>query len=177
MAFAFPDFYQMPPFFTVQPVLSTREKQLQLWGELVLSFTLHHKLYTLVVDEAANSPLFNNSQIQRRLNVEGIRAVIDHLVSQGRAEWESAEKKRCLVYWRPLEEWANLLYKWVCDSGKVNSVETVFSLREGDETQGTEFHGIPSEIFSGLLRVLERRGKAQVFKGTSTDEDGVKFFT
>ena len=33
-----PDFYHFPPFFTIQPVLSTREKQLGQWRELILKY-------------------------------------------------------------------------------------------------------------------------------------------
>mmetsp|Transcript_2724 Transcript_2724/g.4207 ORF Transcript_2724/g.4207 Transcript_2724/m.4207 type:complete len:102 (+) Transcript_2724:423-728(+) len=33
-----PDFYYFPPFFTIQPVLSTREKQLGQWRELILKY-------------------------------------------------------------------------------------------------------------------------------------------
>lgn len=33
-----PDFYFFPPFFTIQPVLSTREDQLEQWRELILKY-------------------------------------------------------------------------------------------------------------------------------------------
>eukprot|EP00956_Cyclotella_meneghiniana_P044092 scaffold301725_cov86-Cyclotella_meneghiniana.AAC.4 len=36
--YQYPDVYHFPPFFTIQPVLSTREKQLAQWRELILKY-------------------------------------------------------------------------------------------------------------------------------------------
>ena len=37
-AHQFPDFCHFPPFYTIQPVLVTREKQLAQWRELILKY-------------------------------------------------------------------------------------------------------------------------------------------
>lgn len=49
--------------FSVQPVLDTRRKQSQLWGDLILNWCRHNKIYELNVTEAANSALFCNQAI------------------------------------------------------------------------------------------------------------------
>jgi hypothetical protein len=36
--FQLPDLYNFPPFFTIQPVLITREKQLEQWRDLILKY-------------------------------------------------------------------------------------------------------------------------------------------
>ena len=42
----FPEFYNFPPFFTIQPVLETREKQLALWRQLILDYHTFQKIKT-----------------------------------------------------------------------------------------------------------------------------------
>lgn len=51
----------------LQPNVDTRQKQLAAWCSLALSYCRHHKLYTLDVMEAQESPVFNNKKIARIL--------------------------------------------------------------------------------------------------------------
>jgi hypothetical protein len=89
----------------LQPNVDTRGRQLEVWGDLVLQYTKHHRLDTLDVTEMAASPLFYNKDIQRacvwrlakpteavhshvhthtgRLSKEAIVTVIDSLHKQG----------------------------------------------------------------------------------------------
>lgn len=53
----------------LQPNVDTRQKQLAAWCSLALSYCRHHKLYTLDVMEAQESPVFNNKKIERILTV------------------------------------------------------------------------------------------------------------
>uniref|UniRef100_A0A3Q0RER3 Vacuolar protein-sorting-associated protein 25 n=1 Tax=Amphilophus citrinellus TaxID=61819 RepID=A0A3Q0RER3_AMPCI len=69
MSFEWPWQYNFPPFFTLQPNVDTRQKQLAAWCSLALSYCRHHKLYTLDVMEAQESPMFNNKKIERILKV------------------------------------------------------------------------------------------------------------
>lgn len=57
---------------SIQPVLNTRKKQLQLWCELILDFVRHHKLYEVDLLELANSPLFWNKKINSVLSLFAI---------------------------------------------------------------------------------------------------------
>lgn len=52
---------------SLQPNVDTRQKQLAAWCSLALSYCRHHKLYTLDVLEAQESPVFNNKKIERIL--------------------------------------------------------------------------------------------------------------
>nr|XP_021335724.1 vacuolar protein-sorting-associated protein 25 isoform X1 [Danio rerio] len=79
MSFEWPWQYNFPPFFTLQPNVDTRQKQLAAWCSLVLSYCRHRKLYTLDVLEAQESPVFNNKKIERKLSVEAIQVVFEEL--------------------------------------------------------------------------------------------------
>eukprot|EP01135_Chromosphaera_perkinsii_P004550 Nk52_evm20s288 gene=Nk52_evmTU20s288 len=175
-SFEWPSMYRFPPFFTIQPNHDTLQKQLEAWRDLVLRYFKHNKLSRLDVAEAASMPLFHNKEIGRKLNEEGIMTVLDNLAKTGNVEWEGSDKKRCLVYYRGPQEWADIIYEWVFNAGMTNQICTVYELHAGDNTTGEEFHGMDVVVLKKALKVLEKRGKAQVFHGDNEGEEGVKFF-
>ena len=63
--FQWPWQYDFKPFFTIQPNLDTRAKQLEAWCELVLLYHRHTRSYVMDVSEAQSSELFCNSKINR----------------------------------------------------------------------------------------------------------------
>jgi ESCRT-II complex subunit VPS25 len=42
-----------------------------------------------------------------------------------------------MVYWRRPEEWAEMIYTWIVNTGQNRSIMTFFELTEGDLVQGT----------------------------------------
>ena len=55
--------YPMPG--RLQPNTETRQKQLEAWRALILSYCRHQRLYTLDLAESLQSPLFYNADIKR----------------------------------------------------------------------------------------------------------------
>ena len=74
-----PDFYFFPPFFTLQPVISTRNHQLRLWRDMIVQYHTFHKQKILVVHDC---PLFINKTIDRQLNDEAIQVIMDDLIQR-----------------------------------------------------------------------------------------------
>ncbi|XP_028712689.2 vacuolar protein-sorting-associated protein 25 isoform X1 [Peromyscus leucopus] len=141
MSFEWPWQYRFPPFFTLQPNVDTRQKQLAAWCSLVLSFCRLHKQSSMTVMEAQESPLFNNVKLQRKLPVESIQIVLEELRKKGNLEWLDKNKSSFLIMWRRPEEWGKLIYQWVSRSGQNNSVFTLYELTSGEDTEDEEFHG------------------------------------
>nr|QBH73049.1 hypothetical protein [Orthoderella ornata] len=166
--------YSFPPFFTIQPHNETRAKQIAAWRSLVLDYYRATKQSTLDVAEAQRSELFNNSSIKRKLPQEGIIMILEDLARTGNAEALDKQKRRWLVYWHTLDEWANILYSWAQNSGMTNTVCTFYELVEGDSTADEDFHGLDTEVLVKALQKLEGRGKAEVIM--FDDNQGVKFF-
>ena len=176
--FQWPWQYNFPPFFTIQPNLDTRAKQIEAWTDLILSYYKHHKLYRLDITEAQADPLFNNSAISRKLSMGDIIKILDMLAKSGHVEWDDVrEKKQCYLMWRNPNEWADMIYSWVSANGMTDTVCTLFELHSGDDTNDEEFHGIDINVLRKALQVLERRGKAQIFSAENPQEEGVKFFS
>ncbi|KAL7791977.1 ESCRT-II complex subunit domain-containing protein [Trichoderma ceciliae] len=194
--FAFPREYFFPAFFTRQTNLTIHHAQLTKWSSLILSYARHHRLFRLTLSAAADSDLFFNRKLDRRLNPPDIREVVDFMRKDGRAEFlragsgggggggdgssssataaAAAGGDVVLLYWRKPEEWAALVEAFVEETAQKGSVLTVYELTEGENTRGTDFHGMDNEVLMKALNILVKRGKAQIFG--SEDSLGVKFF-
>uniref|UniRef100_A0AC35TU30 Vacuolar protein-sorting-associated protein 25 n=1 Tax=Rhabditophanes sp. KR3021 TaxID=114890 RepID=A0AC35TU30_9BILA len=174
MTFSWPWHYDFPPFFTIQPNSATREKQLEAWGRLVIDFCNHISLYTVDLNELSSSELFHNQKLNRRLDLDGIKVVFEHLESTGHIEWTDTKKSRCNVYWRTPTEWGQLIYEWATQNGLLNSPCTLFELTQGDDTTKESFYGLNKDILIKSLTTLEGRRKA-VLMNIGTGSEGVKF--
>ncbi|CAL5228624.1 g11789 [Coccomyxa viridis] len=172
--FDFPFFFNYPPYFTLQPVKETREKQVELWTELILRYCRQQRAYILSTSTADDNPLFYNRKIERRLNQDARLLFLGELVSRGNARWLDKDRRQCLVLWKKLQEWADTVYSLVRELGMQESVMTVDELSSGDEVAGTELEGAPHELLVEALKLLEAQGKAQLFSGEG--DLGVKFF-
>ena len=169
-----PDFYHFPPFFTIQPVLSTREKQLAQWRELLLKYHTDNKITTLVLHDC---PLWKNTAINRQLTKEEVQIVVEDLIQSGYGEWEDDRTKtRVRILWRRPEQLASDIYDWAVRNGNVNSICTVYELHSGEDVNGMSFEGVDEELLRRALGVLEDQGKCAMFQGETSEEDGIKFF-
>uniref|UniRef100_A0A0E0N080 ESCRT-II complex subunit VPS25 n=1 Tax=Oryza rufipogon TaxID=4529 RepID=A0A0E0N080_ORYRU len=147
--------FRLPPFFNYPPpssgylpVRETREKQVQLWKDLILDYCRSQKLYIISLEE--DFPLFSNPKIERSLSHEAKEVFLAALDVQN--GWTKVK-----------------------DNGLEDSVMTVEEIRSGIETRGTELAGIDRGVLMRALKLLEQKGKAAIFKGTSADDEGVKF--
>ncbi|XP_062073465.1 vacuolar protein sorting-associated protein 25 [Humulus lupulus] len=171
--FKLPHFFNYPPYFTLQPVRDIREKQIQLWKELILEYCRFQKIFVIGLEE--DFPLFSNAEIERFLSHEAREAFLSALVSEGRAEWLDKGHRKCLILWHRIQEWADIVLNFVKDNGLEDSVTTIEEIRSGIESRGTELHGIDHTILMRALKLLEQKGKLAIFKGSSADDEGVKF--
>ncbi|CAI5509064.1 unnamed protein product, partial [Closterium sp. Naga37s-1] len=172
-AFSLPHFYDYPPYFTLQPIKATRERQVRLWAELIVAWCRHHRTLLVPLD---HFPLFHHPAIQRKLAFEARQVFLEALVAEGRAEWTDRSRTRCLILWKSINDWADTLLHFVRENGFGDSVLTLEEIRAGDDTKGTDLEGIDEDVLRRAVRVLEGRGLATLFKGSSSDDEGVKFF-
>ena len=162
---------KFPPFYTKQPNLETWQKQLELWTSFILDYSRVNRIYTLRCKH--QEVPFYNPDINRSLPIDAIRTVLEQLVAIKRGSWDKT-KESCKVYWNTPNEWAEMIYNWAKDTGKIGTVCTLFELLQGDDVQSQEFCGLDEDIAKLALSALEKDKKATVFE--STDKSiGVKF--
>ncbi|CAF3028771.1 unnamed protein product [Rotaria sp. Silwood2] len=166
-------YHDFPPFFTLQPNLDTRRKQLDGWCSLILDYCRLKKVCTFDVNDASKFPPFFNAKINRQLDNNFIQILLEELRSRGHIEWEDKNKRRCLILWKSPEEWAKTIYQWITSRGMNGTVCTFYELLHGDDTRSAEFHNIDPKLFRRILNELEKRGQATTF--SENGADGVKF--
>ncbi|KDN40780.1 ESCRT-II complex, vps25 subunit [Tilletiaria anomala UBC 951] len=186
--FTFPSLYAFPPFFTPQPNPQTLESQETAWSKLILDYCQAKRRFSLdaASEEDLNSELFYNREIDRRISALFVKALLARLVRQGSAAWDATGGKkgkteqntRAIIYWRKPEEWGELIYSWVKETGQNKSILTFFELTEGDLAQQTAEHRkLPTPVLRAALAHLAKTGRCQVFAGEEglTGGEGVKF--
>lgn len=136
--FAFPREYSFPPFFTRQTNLTTHHAQLTKWSALVLAYARHHKTFRLSLSSAAETDLFYNKAINRRLQPADIRDVFDFMRKEGRADYVSEGAQDVVfIFWKTIDEWAAVVEAFVDQTAHKGSILTLYELSEGDATLGT----------------------------------------
>lgn len=172
--FNYPWEYNFPPFFTIQPNLETRRAQLEAWRSLISDYCQHKNIHQLHLRDCINKPPFCNESIDRRLNLDALRLIINSLVEKRYAEWLSPkDRESCLIFSRPPEQWAKIISDYVKEKSLYNIVLTFYELLEGDATKDREFHQLDETIFLRALKILEKAGKAAVIE--IEGHKGVKF--
>lgn len=166
--FAFPELYNFPPFFTLQSNATTRAAQVDAWLQLIRQYCRHCQMTQLQLSrDTTKLSLFCNSRLQRQLSTHNVRLLLNELVRQRYAVWDSdsdvnannnnnsasvsaaaatdddeasnATSDVCHVTYHTLSEWASQLHNDMSQLGQLNTIHTVHELldRGGDHSDGT----------------------------------------
>uniref|UniRef100_A0A6M2E4H3 Vacuolar protein-sorting-associated protein 25 n=1 Tax=Amblyomma tuberculatum TaxID=48802 RepID=A0A6M2E4H3_9ACAR len=172
--FEWPWQYSFPPFFTLQPTLATREKQLEAWSNLILNYYRAHKGYVLDVAEALASPLFHNKDISRKLSADALREILKSMSSRGQVAWTDKQQTRCYVFWRS----PGGVGKAALRLGRRHRTPQLrvhfLRARTGRRHSRHRVRWLDVDLLRLSLQALEKQGKAELI--TFDGSEGVKFF-
>ncbi|XP_030245871.1 vacuolar protein-sorting-associated protein 25 [Drosophila navojoa] len=171
--FQWPWEYTFPPFFTLQPHEETRRRQLKVWTDLFLKYLKHVNRFTIGINDQ-NLPLFYNESINRRLSPDLILLILEQLQQSGHAAPLDKRRQEWQVYSYTLEEYGNMVYDWIQETGQTNSICTLYELVAGENSTQTEFHNMDEDVLLKALRLLEEKGKCELIEMDGSH--GVKFF-
>ena len=165
--------HNFPPFFTLQPVQSTRNKQITSWGEIIKNYTKSKNISTIDL----SCEIFKNNQINRSLSSNDIISIFKQLSNLEVVKFcQSAlnSKDKVIVLWRPLSAWADLILEYAVNNSL--SIMTLFDIIGGDDTTGEPFYGQDEELIIGALLLLQEKGKCELMYNDADVVEGVKFF-
>ena len=158
-SFSLPEYYDFPPFFTVQPNANTRAKQLRLWSELIVAYAAAVASPSYSPPTAASavsaltpSPLPPSSRPHPSARTLSIlpsslsfplfsNRLISRSLSSDGVQLVLAELARsghgcwsdgrtvCVVSGRTQQDWAELVHAWAADSGVNSSVCTLYEIQ------------------------------------------------
>jgi ESCRT-II complex subunit VPS25 len=176
--FLLPSIHSAPPFFTQQPNTATQAVFTEQWTRLLLAYARHRRLFTLRLEDAEVpggewDEVLRNPRINRRLMPNHLAHLLGIMISKDLAVYEPAKQSRAiLLYWRLPEEWAEVLYEWVTNTGQLNTILTFYEI--SDPPVPSALSGIPEPLLRNVISVLAKSGRAQLI--SISDGDGVRFF-
>lgn len=166
--------YSFPPFFTIQPNDETRRLQMDAWCAIIMDHCRKNKIYDLNISESLGQAPFRNDEINRSLTEESLHTILEEIVNRGRAEWINVDDtKQCLIYWLKVEEWADVIKKWVEDKALNGTMCTLYEITGDEDRCSPQLLGLDERILIKALKYMEKEGKAVLVE--MDDSFGVKF--
>lgn len=156
----------------------TPEHQRQLdswcadWSNFILEYARINIKHIIHIEEERASYPFNNKPLKKRLDREQMQRIGEYIVAQEMGLWWDRKKIRLRLYWRTLDEWADIIYEWSLKTGRAASeggVITVFELQEAKQPWST----IPQEDIYRILEIMEQKGYIEFVN--KKKKDTIKF--
>ncbi len=136
--------------------IPTREDDRELWAgewaDYVLEWTERRKVHILSVATFISEPPFKDL----RNKVDSFKAIAEVLIEKEVAEWIDKKKRQLRVYWRPLEDWADILYQWALKTGKLRLDVKSIVIQDAEE----DFANLPERDIHIVLALMVKKGLA-----------------
>jgi hypothetical protein len=145
--------YHIPP----------REEDKDLWAEewsdYVLKWAEKNEAHILSITTFIKE--FPFSEMSNK--VDAFRLIADTLIEKEIAEWLDKNERQLRVYWRFLEEWADLIYEWALANGKLRLDVKSMVIQEQEE----KFAKLPERDLYIVMSIMVDKGYAKFVDKTS----------
>ena len=142
------------------------EDFLREWSNLLLDWARYWEKHIVSLMELKDQYPFYNDELKRSLSEEELREIMEFLITRELAKWWDKNKTRLRIYWRSLEEWAEVIYEWILESWTQDSwVVTLTDLIRVKQS----FSKIPPEELKEIMKIMVKKGYA-----TKVDEKAVE---
>jgi hypothetical protein len=122
------------------------------WGDFLLEWAQSQALHVLSLSTFLKEPPFRDLQGK----VDAFRIIGDALVEKQVADWLDRGRRQLRVYWRPLEDWADIVYEWAIRTG-----HTLLDLKSiVIQESGEDFAHLPERDIGMVLTLIVERGLA-----------------
>jgi len=158
-------FVQQVPEWTKKPFMyiipkneRMKDSWLEKWGDLVLLYCRTTITHVIALEELRAFEPFTNESHGKKISLEQMQFLIDSLIRKELAKWLDESKLRARIYYKTLEEFAEMLIKYIFDRGL--DTEYLITLKElrGFEQ---EWSSLPDEDLNELMRILEKQKKVK----------------
>ncbi len=137
--------------------IPTRSQDLVLWaeewGDFLLEWTEFEKIHVLSVSAFISRPPFKDILGK----VKAFRSIGNSLVGKDVAAWLGRNREQLRVYWRPLGEWADLVYRWALDTGILRLDVKSLVIQKAEQ----DFSRLPEEDIHRIMALIVERGFAE----------------
>ncbi|TFH08810.1 MAG: hypothetical protein E4H14_05700 [Candidatus Thorarchaeota archaeon] len=100
------------------------------WADFLLQWTEHNSVHVLSLATFIAEPPFKDL----RNKVDSFKEIANVLIDKEVAEWTDRKKRQLRVYWKPLEDWADILYECALKTGKLRLDGKSIIIQESGES-------------------------------------------
>ncbi len=131
------------------------------WGKVLFDYARYAILHILYLTKLHSEKPF--LKFENRKNA--IKEIANKLVDDELGEWISKKQDKIRVYWKTLDIWADEIYEWAYELGKIEPI-LLYEIRDAKE----EFSSLPKADIVKIFEMLSKEGKGKLIK---TDDDQV----
>ena len=141
----------------------TPEHQKQLdswcsdWSNFILEYARINIKHIIHIEEERSEYPFRNKQAKKELDREQLQEIGDYIVAQEMGIWWDKKKIRLRLYWRTLDEWADIIYEWSIKTGRAAGAERVMTTIDIQEA-GQPWSTIPQADLKRIFNIMEDKG-------------------
>ena len=122
------------------------------WSDYLLEWTENKKVHVISLAMFISEPPFKDL----RDKIDSFKKIASILVDKEVAEWRDRKKRQLRIYWRPLEDWADLIYQWAIKTGKLRLDVKSIVIQESAE----DFASLPEKDIRIVLALMVDKGLA-----------------
>ena len=120
------------------------------WADFLLEWAEYHSVHVLSVAVFISEPPFKDL----RNKVDSFKMIAQVLIDKEIAEWIGGRKRQLRIYWKPLEDWADIIYAWALKTGKVRLDVKSIVIQEQTE----DFATLPEkDLYIVLALMVEKK--------------------
>ncbi|MCK5047435.1 MAG: hypothetical protein KAS22_12695, partial [Candidatus Heimdallarchaeota archaeon] len=138
----------------------TPEHQKQLdswcsdWSNFILEYARINIKHIIHIEEERSEYPFRNKQAKKELDREQLQEIGNYIVAQEMGIWWDKKKIRLRLYWRTLDEWADIIYEWSIKTGRAAGAERVMTIIDIQEA-GQPWSTIPQADLKRIFKIME----------------------
>ncbi len=133
------------------------------WGKVLFDYARYAILHILYLTKLYSEIPFSKFENRK----QAIKEIANKLVLDELGEWITKKQDKIRIYWKTLEIWADEIYDWAHEMGKLDPI-LVYEIRDANQ----EFSSLPKEDLEKIFNLLNKEGKGIVIK---TDDGQIAF--
>jgi hypothetical protein len=123
------------------------------WSDYLLQWAEQNEVHLLSLAIFISEPPFKDL----RNKVDSFKIIAQVLIEKEVAEWADKRKRQLRIYWKPLEDWADLIYDWSLKTGKLRLDVKSIIIQESKEA----FARLPENDLYIVMALMVEKGFAE----------------
>jgi uncharacterized small protein (DUF1192 family) len=132
------------------------------WSDYMFKWAKFLIIHLISVSELMQKNPFD------KLSEVTLRDILDYMSSKNNIKWWDKDKTLVRIYWRSLEDWCELVYRWALKTGRLDF--TLFEIMDEKE----EFSSLPPEDIKEIMKIMVEKDFAE-WMGKKREMVKIKF--